>query len=612
MMIRILLVDDQKSILEYLKALLKPKRDLKIVGTANNGYTAIEQVAQLQPDVVIMDIGMPGLDGISATKIICQKFKDTKVIVLSGYDNDDYVHQCLSAGSMGYLLKDVVTPEEIIETIRFVHKGYAHYARIEPELIKKIISQVAVTNSVTSSSIPNQTNNDNQQYPKLEMANNSLNGFHAENVGEIVQQKPEQQAISNIVSPETTHKIGWRQLLFLLIFAVSVTFGIYFVRQKIREPLLSLSKLQQKATLGDTEFTGKISPVKSFKIAATTPSVVEEIYVQIGDLVQVGQPLLILKNLEAEKLKEQILAQRQTAMEQQQLVLQQQQIAEKQILELEQKIAYYQKNLVPLQAQIAEADLRVSLVKTRTEQLPLRQRQDSIERTKAIYQRSLNRYKRFEQLYENGAISQDELEQLESDLSVAKTDFEMAQKAAATTKELEQVQEAQLQLKRQLSIQDQQQQIRQLEDQLRATRLQARQAQERIELLRQQSAELLKQKTPEVKIPVKATIPGVVVELPVTIGEQIFLGNILVNMAQMKKLKVEIPIKASLINAVLPGQQGMVKVGVGSESQEFPATITTINPLPNEQLNHIVEVQFENTDNLLLVGQLAAVHFLPN
>ncbi len=122
--IRILIVDDQKMIREGLKALIKTETDIEIVGVAENGEHAVKQVQSLEPDVVLMDMEMPGMNGMEATKIICQKFSDVKVLVLSTFDTEEYVARSLSSGAMGYLLKG--TPaKELTDAIRSVHRGYA-------------------------------------------------------------------------------------------------------------------------------------------------------------------------------------------------------------------------------------------------------------------------------------------------------------------------------------------------------------------------------------------------------------------------------------------------------------------------------------------------------
>jgi DNA-binding NarL/FixJ family response regulator/uncharacterized protein involved in exopolysaccharide biosynthesis len=142
-MIRILVVDDQKTIREGLKAILESEPDLVVVGTAQDGQSGIEQVALLQPDVVLIDMEMPGIDGVKTTEIICQNYIGTKIIILSCYDSDEYVSQSLRAGAIGYLLKNTPAPE-LKEAIRFVYRGYA---QIGPGLLSKIVSQPPETNS---------------------------------------------------------------------------------------------------------------------------------------------------------------------------------------------------------------------------------------------------------------------------------------------------------------------------------------------------------------------------------------------------------------------------------------------------------------------------------
>ena len=134
-MIRVLLVDDQKTVRETLRVSLESATDIEIVGTANNGITAIERVETLQPDVVIMNMEMPGLDGASATQQITTRFTDTKVLIHSSYDSDEYVTKSLAMGAKGYLLKSVET-QDLANAIRSTHKGYT---QISPGLLEKLL-----------------------------------------------------------------------------------------------------------------------------------------------------------------------------------------------------------------------------------------------------------------------------------------------------------------------------------------------------------------------------------------------------------------------------------------------------------------------------------------
>ncbi len=135
-MINILLVDDQNLIRQGLKALLELEPDLKVVGEAENGQIAIDFIKILQPNVVLMDIRMPVMDGVTATQTICQQFPQVNILVLTTFDDDAYVARAIEYGAKGYLLKDTPS-EEIAAAIRAVDRGYTHLA---PGMMEKLIS----------------------------------------------------------------------------------------------------------------------------------------------------------------------------------------------------------------------------------------------------------------------------------------------------------------------------------------------------------------------------------------------------------------------------------------------------------------------------------------
>lgn len=137
-MIRLLLVDDQSLIRQGLRALLELEPDLEVVAEAENGQTAIALVETLQPDVVLLDIRMPVMDGVAVTQAIHQQFSDTKVLVLTTFDDDEYVAQALRYGAKGYLLKDTPS-EELAAAIRAVYKGYT---QLGPGLFEKVMPKV--------------------------------------------------------------------------------------------------------------------------------------------------------------------------------------------------------------------------------------------------------------------------------------------------------------------------------------------------------------------------------------------------------------------------------------------------------------------------------------
>ena len=121
-MINILLVDDQALLCEVLKTWLDVEKDIAVLGVAHNGQDAIALVEKLQPDIVLMDIDMPQMNGLQATKIISQRFPKVKVIFLSGHDDDVYLGKSLRAGAKGYLLKNT-TAEELVQKIRTVYNN---------------------------------------------------------------------------------------------------------------------------------------------------------------------------------------------------------------------------------------------------------------------------------------------------------------------------------------------------------------------------------------------------------------------------------------------------------------------------------------------------------
>ncbi|WP_019507448.1 response regulator [Pleurocapsa sp. PCC 7319] len=121
-MINLLIVEDQQTILQLLKNYLEQESDLRIVAIAADGQVAIDKVDKFRPDVVLMDVEMPGVDGISATKIISERYPEVKVLILSTHDDDQIFNLALQAGAKGYILKTTPAPE-LIKFIRSVHRG---------------------------------------------------------------------------------------------------------------------------------------------------------------------------------------------------------------------------------------------------------------------------------------------------------------------------------------------------------------------------------------------------------------------------------------------------------------------------------------------------------
>ncbi|MGW0118979.1 response regulator [Streptomyces sp. NPDC003327] len=139
MTVRVLIVDDQVMVREGFSVLLGAMPDIEVVGEAVNGRDAVEKVAALRPDVVLMDIRMPEMNGIEATREIVAADADAKVLVLTTFDLDEYVYQALRAGASGFLLKDA-SARQLAEGVRVVASGEALLA---PTVTRRLITEFA-------------------------------------------------------------------------------------------------------------------------------------------------------------------------------------------------------------------------------------------------------------------------------------------------------------------------------------------------------------------------------------------------------------------------------------------------------------------------------------
>jgi DNA-binding NarL/FixJ family response regulator len=132
-MIRLLLVDDQTLVRQGLRVLLEAHGDIQVVGEAENGSQAVQQVEALQPDLVLLDVRMPEMDGVAAAQLICQRFEGVKVVMLSTFDDEDYVCRAMQFGAIGYLLKDT-DAVELVQSIRMAVQGFTQFG---PGLFQK-------------------------------------------------------------------------------------------------------------------------------------------------------------------------------------------------------------------------------------------------------------------------------------------------------------------------------------------------------------------------------------------------------------------------------------------------------------------------------------------
>ena len=146
--VRVLLVDDQELVRRGLAMILSAEDDLEVVGQASTGHEALAAVAVLHPDVVLMDVQMPDMDGIEATGLLVERH-DAKVVMLTTFDRDDYLFASLRAGASGFLLKNA-DPDDLVAAVRAIAGGHALLA---PEVTRRVIARFA-GESPTAAPVP--------------------------------------------------------------------------------------------------------------------------------------------------------------------------------------------------------------------------------------------------------------------------------------------------------------------------------------------------------------------------------------------------------------------------------------------------------------------------
>jgi NarL family two-component system response regulator LiaR len=137
--IRLLIVDDHTIVRKGIKVLIATEKDMQVVGEAENGAEAVEKAASLKPDVILMDLVMPHMDGIEATSRITTQQPGARILVLTSFAADDKVFPAVKAGALGYLLKDS-SPEQLLEAIRQVSRGEPS---LEPAIARKVLQELS-------------------------------------------------------------------------------------------------------------------------------------------------------------------------------------------------------------------------------------------------------------------------------------------------------------------------------------------------------------------------------------------------------------------------------------------------------------------------------------
>lgn len=135
--IRILLVEDQTMMRHGLRTVLNLEDDMRVIHESSNGTDGVQRALEFRPDIILMDVQMPEMDGVEATTEICTRWPEAKVIILTTFNRDDYVFQAVRAGALGFLLKDAPM-DDLIDTVRKVHAGEVF---IQPEIASRMLRE---------------------------------------------------------------------------------------------------------------------------------------------------------------------------------------------------------------------------------------------------------------------------------------------------------------------------------------------------------------------------------------------------------------------------------------------------------------------------------------
>lgn len=654
LMIRVLLVDNQKSVRETLKSILELAADFDVVGMADSGSKAIELVQQLQPDVVLMDMEMPGLDGAAATKMIAQGElgEKVKVLIVSSHNNSEYVVRSMQAGARGYLIKGA-SAEEIQRTVRYVYQGIPPITptnpledqlqgNLEEDLPTELFSD-RPTDLFSDLFVDDSTGlgTDVKANQVTDLGESTLTAVHQQ--PETPLEKPsdfeELQAsemlidvvpISVSISSGSQSRRWWKKPA-IVITLLGLGGGLYSFRQYLRQVLppvtIATEKSQrppqpeQPLPLPKLFFTGKIEPAQVVPINATTSGLIQNLKVKVGQQVKIGESLLAIRSADAEVARPKAspkpsisTVQQQDLLKKQQILAQQQKLSQQRIDNLQQEINSNKKSIALLRSSISNG--------ARIQQPPnqtalIKQQEEMVQAAKANYKRQQIIYQRKQMnaTAQRGAGNEQteklltEVESARVEMEYSRSNYENAQLAFQETKaiptDIPSAASPNFNVQEQLSQEDK---LRKSQEQLRQEQLSYKQLTNNLQSLQKQSSP---SPNPQVStiasvqalsVDVIANKSGHIVDLIVQDGTKIFTSNKLMGIA--RSLKVATEVESTLPPKLQVGSKSIVQVNDG---QKFTGEIVSITPL-TDQGKQKVEVGFTTAQNFL-IGQSATVSF---
>ena len=610
-MIHILIVDDQNIVREGIRAILESKPELKVVGTAQDGQNAIKQAEVLKPDVALMDIEMPIMNGIIATQKICQQFPEIKVLILSNHENQKYILQALQAGADGYLLKSTLV-ENLEQAIWSLYRAHL---QIESKLLRKLLSTptasqpevlVKKNGSISREKLALSANLDNNlvdsegQYLEKAQRENSPNEQNEplSKASKKIRQPSEEQAeINNYAERNKSHSQDFSAKLSIVSSLKKpwlIVLGVLGLLVAGGSIIDSLNLTNRQAESNDTkeviesvweEVTGlgRIEPEGEVIALSPPPNMggarIGKLMVTEGERVEQGQVIALLDNH----------AFKQAALE---VARQEVEVARVNLAivkagaktgDIEAQKAVTQR----LEAELAGKAKTQAATITRLEAQLRRETEAQLAnlgRAQAELNNARVDFQRYQKLAQDGAISTSELDSRRLNLQTARERVREAQANYNLTKDTLQEEIKEAQAKDEETQKTLAQQIQEAQANLASiAEVRPLDVQKAAAELSKASANLQQAQQDFELTSVRAPINGQVLSINAYPGEMVSQEEGVVELGQTDRMVVIAEIYESDISRVSLGQQATIVSEGGAFKDEIQGTVTHIRPQIRQQ-----------------------------